>query len=142
MVFNALHGKFGEDGRIQGILDMLGIPYTHSGMLSSALAMNKAMARLVFQQLGLRVAKGFVKSRQEILKSKDLMPRPYVIKPIDQGSVSYTHLDVYKRQDVPSRLATCQLLISRAGASTIAELCLVGRPALLIPCLLYTSRCV
>ncbi len=86
VVFNALHGKFGEDGRIQGILDMLEIPYTHSGMLASALAMNKAMARLVFQQLGLQVAKGFVKSRQEILKSKDLMPRPYVIKPLDQGS--------------------------------------------------------
>lgn len=86
VVFNALHGKFGEDGRIQGILDILQIPYTHSGMLASALAMNKAMARFIFQQLGLQVAKGFVKNRLEILKSRDLMPRPYVIKPLDQGS--------------------------------------------------------
>lgn len=85
-IFNALHGKNGEDGKIQGICDILGIPYTHSGLLASALAMHKGMAKLIFQQLGLQVAKGIIKTRQELSMGIDPMVRPYVIKPIDQGS--------------------------------------------------------
>ena len=57
-MFNALHGRFGEDGRVQGLLDHLGIPYTHSGVLASALAMDKPMAKRVFASAGLRCPEG------------------------------------------------------------------------------------
>ena len=58
VVFNALHGRLGEDGRVQGLLDILGIPYTHSGVLASAVAMDKPMAKLVFASAGLRCPEG------------------------------------------------------------------------------------
>ncbi|MBS0518702.1 MAG: D-alanine--D-alanine ligase [Proteobacteria bacterium] len=85
VVFNALHGKYGEDGCIQGVLEILAVPYTHSGVLASALAMDKPMARRVFSSVGIRVAEGRVVERRS-LEAGDPMPRPYVVKPIDQGS--------------------------------------------------------
>lgn len=84
-VFNALHGRFGEDGNIQGLLNLLGLPYTHSGVLASALAMDKAAARAIFETEGLGIARGQLASRKELLAS-DVMPRPYVIKPNSEGS--------------------------------------------------------
>ena len=65
MVFNALHGRYGEDGRIQGLLDLLGLPYTHSGLLASALAMDKPMAKQVFAAVGLRCPEGKVLDRRQ-----------------------------------------------------------------------------
>ena len=91
VVFNALHGKYGEDGCIQGVLEVLAVPYTHSGVLPSAIAMDKPMARHVFTSLGLRVAQGKVIERHA-LASGDPMPRPYVVKPIDQGSSVGVHI--------------------------------------------------
>lgn len=85
VVFNALHGRFGEDGCIQGMLELLKIPYTHSGVLASAVAMDKPMAKVVFEAAGLRCPKGKVVSREEMLKG-DPMPRPYVAKPANEGS--------------------------------------------------------
>ncbi|MBF0305499.1 MAG: D-alanine--D-alanine ligase [Alphaproteobacteria bacterium] len=85
VVFNALHGSFGEDGRIQGLLDVLAIPYTHSGVLASAMAMDKAVARRLFAASGIPVAVGRVVSAAE-LAAGDPMPRPYVVKPINEGS--------------------------------------------------------
>ncbi len=84
-VFNALHGRFGEDGAIQGVLDWLGIPYTHSGVRASALAMDKAAAKAVFAAAGLPVAHGHVVDIAA-LEHADPMPLPYVIKPINEGS--------------------------------------------------------
>ncbi len=84
-VFNALHGRFGEDGAIQGVLDWLGIPYTHSGVRASALAMDKAAAKAVFAAAGLPVAKGRVIDIAE-LDAADPLPRPYVVKPLNEGS--------------------------------------------------------
>jgi len=84
-VFNALHGKGGEDGAIQGVLDMLRIPYTHSGRMASALAMDKPSAKLVFAEAGLRCAPGRLVGRAEMLAG-DPMPRPYVVKPPAEGS--------------------------------------------------------
>ena len=84
-VFNALHGRFGEDGAIQGVLDWLGIPYTHSGVRASALAMDKAAARAVFAAAGLPIARGRVVEIGE-LEADDPMPRPYVVKPLNEGS--------------------------------------------------------
>ncbi len=84
-VFNALHGRFGEDGCIQGVLDWLGIPYTHSGVRASSLAMDKIAAKAVFRAAGLPVARHVDLSPEE-LEAADPMPRPYVVKPVQEGS--------------------------------------------------------
>jgi D-alanine-D-alanine ligase len=84
-VFNALHGRFGEDGAIQGVLDWLGIPYTHSGVRASALAMDKQAAKALFVSAGLPVASGRMVSIEE-LEAGDPMPLPYVVKPVNEGS--------------------------------------------------------
>ncbi|MGH7076704.1 MAG: D-alanine--D-alanine ligase [Acetobacteraceae bacterium] len=85
VVFNALHGRFGEDGAIQGVLDWLGIPYTHSGVRASALAMDKVAAKAAFAAAGLPVAR-HVLIAVDHLAVADPMPRPFVIKPPNQGS--------------------------------------------------------
>ncbi len=85
VVFNALHGRYGEDGVIQGILDWLDLPYTHSGMRASALAMDKLAAKAVFAAAGLPVARGGIVGI-EALERADPMARPYVIKPVNEGS--------------------------------------------------------
>lgn len=91
VAFNALHGKYGEDGCLQGVLEILKVPYTHSGVLASAIAMDKPMSRHVFTSIGLRVADGKVVERRS-LAAGDPMPRPYVVKPIDQGSSVGVHI--------------------------------------------------
>ncbi len=83
--FNALHGKFGEDGCVQGILEMLGIPYTHSGVLASALAMHKERAKDIMAKFGVPVADARLLTRREALKAHALPP-PYVVKPVAEGS--------------------------------------------------------
>ncbi|MFZ4125943.1 MAG: D-alanine--D-alanine ligase [Rickettsiales bacterium] len=84
-VFNALHGRFGEDGCIQGILEILKIPYTHSGVLASALAMDKPMAIKLFRSVGIPTAKSVVAHKNDVI-GKDPLPRPYVVKPSNEGS--------------------------------------------------------
>jgi D-alanine-D-alanine ligase len=84
-VFNALHGRFGEDGAIQGVLDWLDIPYTHSGVRASALAMDKPSAKAVFAAAGLPIAKGMVIDIAS-LEHADPIPLPYVVKPCNEGS--------------------------------------------------------
>lgn len=84
-VFNALHGRFGEDGCIQGVLDWMGLPYTHSGVRASSVAMDKAAAKAVFSAHGLPVAAHRVVSPEE-LEAADPLPLPYVVKPVDEGS--------------------------------------------------------
>ena len=85
VVFNALHGRFGEDGAIQGVLDWLGLPYTHSGVRASALAMDKVAAKAVFAAAGLPVARGRLVD-VAALAADDPMARPYVVKPVNEGS--------------------------------------------------------
>ena len=85
VAFNALHGPAGEDGTIQGVLEILRIPYTHSGVLASALAMNKDMAKTVMAAAGLPVPAGRVVSRAEAARAHVMAP-PYVLKPIAEGS--------------------------------------------------------
>lgn len=85
VAFNALHGPFGEDGTIQGILEYLGIPYTHSGVLASALAMNKEQAKKVVKSAGVPVAESKVANRFAIQNMHPMKP-PYVIKPVSEGS--------------------------------------------------------
>ncbi len=90
-VFNALHGRFGEDGCVQGLLDIVNVPYTHSGLLASSLAMDKPMSKKLFETAGIPVAKHMIVSRKEVL-SGDVMERPYVIKPTNEGSSVGVHI--------------------------------------------------
>lgn len=83
--FNALHGRFGEDGTVQGMLEVMGIPYTHSGVLASSLAMHKERAKTVMAAAGIPVPSGKVVTRAEAAKAHVLTP-PYVLKPVDGGS--------------------------------------------------------
>jgi len=85
VVFNALHGRFGEDGTIQGVLDWMNIPYTHSGIRASAVAMDKAAARAAFTGAGLPVAEGRVIDIAE-LRECDPLSGAYVVKPVNEGS--------------------------------------------------------
>ncbi|MCR4283309.1 MAG: D-alanine--D-alanine ligase [Bauldia sp.] len=85
VAFNALHGPFGEDGCVQGILEVLAVPYTHSGVLASALAMNKPKAKDVMQAAGIPVAESILISRFEAAKAHVMAP-PYVVKPPAEGS--------------------------------------------------------
>ncbi len=85
VAFNALHGPYGEDGTIQGVLEFLEIPYTHSGVLASALAMDKEKAKTIAKRAGLTVADAKVMHRLEAAKSHVMKP-PYVVKPVAEGS--------------------------------------------------------
>jgi D-alanine-D-alanine ligase len=121
VVFNALHGKYGEDGCIQGVLEILAVPYTHSGVLPSAIAMDKPMARHVFTSLGMRVAEGRVIERQSLAWG-DPMPRPYVVKPIDQGSSVGVH--IVREGD---NLAAVELAEAKFGERVLVEKFVPGR---------------
>ena len=85
VIFNALHGDWGEDGRVQGVLDMYGKPYTHSGVMASSLAMDKHRAKSVLRDAGITVPEGGLMRRIDIAKEHPLKP-PYVVKPNGQGS--------------------------------------------------------
>lgn len=90
VVFNALHGNYGEDGAIPGVLEAMNIPYTHSGILASAIAFNKQMTKDVVSVKGVRTPKAIYLSKEELVKmlesGKEPMARPFVIKPNQQGS--------------------------------------------------------
>ena len=85
-VFNALHGKYGEDGFVQSVLELLKIPYTHSGVYASSLAMDKELSRIIFKKNNIRVPKYFLSYRdydENIIKK---IKFPIVIKPVNEGS--------------------------------------------------------
>ena len=84
-VFNALHGRFGEDGTVQGILEWMRLPYTHSGVLASALAMHKERTKDIYRAAGLPVVKSIVCDRKEA-GARHMMEPPYVVKPVNEGS--------------------------------------------------------
>src|SRR5215468_9437947 len=85
VALNVLHGRPGEDGTLQGMLEILAVPYTHSGVMASALAMQKDVAKDLFRAANVPVAEGVVVSRLEAAKAH-LLPPPYVIKPVAEGS--------------------------------------------------------
>ena len=85
VAFNALHGQWGEDGCVQGLLEVMGVAYTHSGVRASALAMHKPTARDIFLRSGLACPDGVVERIEEI-NARDVLPRPYVVKPVSEGS--------------------------------------------------------
>ena len=85
VAFNALHGRWGEDGCVQGILEWLAIPYTHSGVLASALAMDKAKTKEVYAAAGLPIVASVIASKQAVAAGH-VLPPPYVVKPNNEGS--------------------------------------------------------
>ncbi len=90
-VFNALHGRWGEDGNVQGVLNILGLPYTHSGLLASALAMDKVVAKRLFAAAGMTCPEGVVVDLDSAL-AEHVMDPPYVVKPINEGSSVGVHI--------------------------------------------------
>jgi len=91
VVFNALHGRWGEDGAVQGILEWLKIPYTHSGIFTSAMCMDKLKTKSAYEIAGLPVKKSVLASREKV-SEKHIMDPPYVIKPINEGSSVGVHI--------------------------------------------------
>lgn len=85
VVFNALHGRWGEDGCVQGLLEWLRLPYTHSGVLASALAMDKARSKAVYAAAGIPIAESMIRCKAEIM-ARHVMAPPYVVKPNNEGS--------------------------------------------------------
>lgn len=104
VAFNALHGPFGEDGTIQGILEYLEIPYTHSGVLASALSMDKSQAKHVASAAGIPVAEARVMSRFDFTSEHPMKP-PYVVKPVREGS-SFGVVIVQEGQSHPPQVIT------------------------------------
>lgn len=102
VAFNALHGPFGEDGTIQGILEYLAIPYTHSGVLASALAMNKEQAKKIAKAAGIPVAESKVVNRFAVRDTHPMKP-PYVVKPVNEGS-SFGVVIVHEGQSHPPQV--------------------------------------
>ena len=89
--FNALHGQWGEDGKIQGVLEYLGVPYTHSGVTASCLGMDKELSKKIFKNEGIKVPEGKVMTNNQILK-KDPYKRPFIMKPVSEGSSFGVHI--------------------------------------------------
>jgi D-alanine-D-alanine ligase len=123
VAFNALHGPFGEDGTIQGILEYLEIPYTHSGVLASALAMNKDLAKKVAKASGIPVAQSRVVNRFAIGAEHPMKP-PYVVKPVNEGS-SFGVVIVKEDQSHPPQIVSSPEW--RYGESVMVERFIHGR---------------
>lgn len=100
--FNALHGRWGEDGCVQGLLEWLRIPYTHSGVLASALAMDKTRAKDMFRRAGLPVLESAL-ARADEIRARHVLTPPYVVKPNNEGSSVGIHL-VMARSNTPPQL--------------------------------------
>lgn len=128
--FNALHGRWGEDGCVQGLLEWMRVPYTHSGVLASALAMDKTRAKATFVAAGLPVAKSLIATKVEVM-ARHVMPPPYVAKPNAEGSSVGVYIvsenantppqlgpdvpdEVMVEEYVPGRELTCTVLGDRA----------------------------
>ncbi|TKT80145.1 D-alanine--D-alanine ligase [Aquamicrobium sp. LC103] len=123
VAFNALHGPFGEDGTIQGILEYLQIPYTHSGVLASALAMDKEQAKRIAKSVGIPVAESRVASRFEIGNVHPMRP-PYVVKPVNEGS-SFGVVIVKEDQSHPPQVISSNEW--RYGDEVMVERYIYGR---------------
>jgi D-alanine-D-alanine ligase len=123
VAFNALHGPFGEDGTIQGILEYLGIPYTHSGVMSSALCMNKEMAKKIAKAAHIPVAESRVMNRFTIKQDHPMKP-PYVVKPVSEGS-SFGVVIVKEDQSHPPRLISSSEW--KYGETVMVERFIYGR---------------
>ena len=122
VVFNALHGEWGEDGRVQGILDLFGAPYTHSGVMASALAMDKHRSKAVLRDVGITVPEGTLVSRLSAAKDHPMTP-PYVVKPNAQGSSVGVYIVHKGANSPPQEMAANEAM----GELVLAEKFIPGR---------------
>ena len=122
VVFNALHGEWGEDGRVQGILDLFGAPYTHSGVMASALAMDKHRSKAVLRDVGITVPEGTLVSRLSAAKDHPMTP-PYVVKPNAQGSSVGVYIVNAGANSPPQEMASNEAM----GELVLAEKFIPGR---------------
>ncbi len=95
VIFNALHGKWGEDGKAAALFETMAIPYTHSGVLASALAMDKQRSKAIFKDAAIALAESIVLPLEEVAR-RHVMPLPYVVKPVAEGSSFGVHIIDYK----------------------------------------------
>ncbi len=123
VAFNALHGRFGEDGVIQGVLELLRIPYTHSGVLASAAAMHKEVAKTIMAAAGVPVPRGRVVQRREAAKAHVMAP-PYVLKPVSEGSSFGVFIVDEGREHPPQELTRADWA---HGELMLAEQFIAGR---------------
>ncbi len=103
VVFNALHGRWGEDGCVQGLLEWLRMPYTQSGVLASALAMDKQKSKDVYRRAGLPVVESILAPRDEV-RARHVMAPPYVVKPNNEGSSVGVYI-VHEAANAPPQLS-------------------------------------
>ena len=122
VALNALHGRPGEDGVLQGLLEVLRIPYTHSGVLASALAMNKSLAKVQLAAAGVPVPDGLVVSRFAAAK-EHVLPRPYVLKPVAEGSSVGVFIVTTEHEHPPQELTRGDWLL---GDDLLAETYIPG----------------
>jgi len=122
VIFNALHGEWGEDGRVQGVLDLFGRPYTHSGVMASALAMDKHRTKIVLKSVGINVAHGLLIER-ELAAQDHVLDPPYVVKPNAQGS----SVGVYVVVEGANRPPLDMAMNSKMGDEVLVEKFAPGR---------------
>ncbi|MEM8771622.1 MAG: D-alanine--D-alanine ligase [Pseudomonadota bacterium] len=122
-VFNALHGQWGEDGCVQGLLEVMGLPYTHSGVLASSLAMDKQRAKAVFEEADIPSPPGKIVTREEASGGAVMAP-PYVVKPNAQGSSVGVHIVREGDNRPPAELASKEWAL---GDDVLVEKFIPGR---------------
>lgn len=140
VVFNALHGRGGEDGCVQGLLELLELPYTHSGVLASALAMDKTRAKGVFAAAGLPIMESRLASREEVLAGHPMAP-PYVVKPYNEGSSVGIYF-VHEHANGPAKLeadAPQTLMVERFAPGRELTCAVMGDRALTVTDIVSTS---
>ncbi len=130
VVYNGLYGNWGEDGELQGFLDMLQIPYTHSGIKSCVLGMNKHLCKLIAEQNGVKTALGEVTTYAKFLQNGTKIPYPYVLKPVSDGSsvgvFIINNADDLKNVSYPS--PDTEILIERfIKGHELTAMCLNGK---------------
>jgi D-alanine-D-alanine ligase len=125
VVFNALHGRWGEDGCVQGMLEWMGLPYTHSGVLSSALAMDKQKSKQAYAAAGLPVVHSLIVSKEDVM-ARHVMDAPYVVKPNNEGSscgIYFVHESVNNPpnldDDLPDNMMVEQYVKGRELTTTV-----------------------
>jgi D-alanine-D-alanine ligase len=125
VVFNALHGRWGEDGCVQGMLEWMGLPYTHSGVLSSALAMDKQKSKQAYAAAGLPVVHSLIVSKEDVM-ARHVMDAPYVVKPYNEGSscgIYFVHESVNNPpnldDDLPDNMMVEQYVKGRELTTTV-----------------------
>ena len=120
VVFNALHGTPGEDGTVQGMMDLMGLTYTHSGLATSVIAIDKELTKMLLVPHGIRMPAGRVVS-SESLHQEDPMPRPYVVKPVNFGGRCDRHRERQLRQSHRARCRRSVAAFQRAARRTLHQ---------------------